>query len=189
MFRWVALERASPWKSRSPLCSGPSGSSDPSLGRKLLIDAQAPISVPSTLKLMALCPVKTRSGRILHLQRPERSPEAYSHLIPPSADAIRRKALAANRNWLESARLALGGHQEYAYDVEIFAFRLYQSGKEVKDLAMSIEASGLPEAKVRFQALWLACLENADAAVLVNANGQIVWGAESSEDTGGREPG
>jgi hypothetical protein len=46
------LERFWPWKSASrflPL-PGAGGSSEPSFGRKLLIDAQASTSVPSTEK-------------------------------------------------------------------------------------------------------------------------------------------
>ena len=47
---WVSLARCSPWKSRSPLRPGAGGSPEPSFGRKLFIDAQAWISVPSTEK-------------------------------------------------------------------------------------------------------------------------------------------
>src|SRR5436190_23075459 len=46
----VALLRFSLWKGRSPLRPGPGGSSEPSLARKLLIEAQASTSVPSTEK-------------------------------------------------------------------------------------------------------------------------------------------
>jgi hypothetical protein len=47
---WVSLLRFSPWKSRSPFRPGPGGAPEPSFGRKLFIEAQASISVPSTEK-------------------------------------------------------------------------------------------------------------------------------------------
>jgi hypothetical protein len=46
----VSLLRVSPWKSRSPLRPCDGGSSEPSLARKLFIDAQAATCVPSTEK-------------------------------------------------------------------------------------------------------------------------------------------
>jgi len=49
--RCVRLERFSLWKPRSALRPGPSGSlSSPSILRKLFVEAQASISVPSTEK-------------------------------------------------------------------------------------------------------------------------------------------
>ena len=47
----VSFDRLCPWKSASALRPPPvGGSSEPSLGLKLFIDAHASISVPSTLK-------------------------------------------------------------------------------------------------------------------------------------------
>jgi hypothetical protein len=47
---WVSLRRDWPWKSASALRPGTGGSSEPSFGRKLFIEAHASISAPSTLK-------------------------------------------------------------------------------------------------------------------------------------------
>ena len=65
--------------------------------------------------------------------------------------------------------------------METFTFRLYQGGKEVHELAMSIEATGLASAKARFQSLWLACPDDAEVAVLLDASGRIVWGVERGQ--------
>jgi hypothetical protein len=46
----VSFERFFLWKLRSPLRPGAGGSPEPSFGRKLFIDAQASISVPSSEK-------------------------------------------------------------------------------------------------------------------------------------------
>ena len=46
----MALERLSPWKSTSGLRPSPDGGPFPSLGLKLLIEAQLSSSVPSTVK-------------------------------------------------------------------------------------------------------------------------------------------
>ena len=61
--------------------------------------------------------------------------------------------------------------------METFTFRLYRGGEELKELAMLIKVSGRPEAKIRFQSLWSVCSDDAEAAALIDADGQIVWGA------------
>jgi hypothetical protein len=68
----VSFERFSLWKLRSPLRPGAGGSPEPSFGRKLFIDAQASISVPSTEKYQQ---------QLLHLrQRQKRRQELACHL-------------------------------------------------------------------------------------------------------------
>src|SRR5918996_1728556 len=47
---WFSLVRRSPWKSRLVLRPPAGGSSSSSFGRKLLSDAQASTSLPSTVK-------------------------------------------------------------------------------------------------------------------------------------------
>ena len=58
---WVAFERRLPRKSRTALRSAGGSSSPPSLRRKLFIDAQASISVPSTEKCSSDSSRRTRA--------------------------------------------------------------------------------------------------------------------------------
>ena len=69
--------------------------------------------------------------------------------------------------------------------METYSARFYESGHEVLDLAMTIQAENMASAKARFSALWRACSELADFAALVDDDGRVVWGAEHDS---GRSP-